>query len=122
MMRQTNLTFMETKLPHFYELDWSMDYGETVEKVYLGIRGKLGVYPCLSLTVRTGSKTWHHSNYREIKMSEFLKKVNYKNIATFDYGDSDNKLLFYPKRIKKDLAEHYGRKDLYPNKERNYER
>ena len=121
-MEKTNLTFTKTKLPHFYELDWSMDYGATVEKVYLGIKGKLGIYPCLSLTVRTGSTTWHNANYREISVSEFLKKANYKNVATFYHGLSDNKLLYYPKRIRKDLAEHYGRKDLYSNRERNYER
>lgn len=72
---------------HYYKLDWSTNYGETNEKVYLAIKGKINPNPILYLEVRNVSSLWHEAGGKDkiekISKSEFLKNATGRNIARF---------------------------------------
>ena len=103
MIQRTNKT-------HYYELDWSVNYGETREKVYLAIRGKIEKYSCLDLAVRNVSYCWHetpNASIREIKKRTFLNKATTKNIARFSgIFPEDNAILNYPKKLMESFKEY----------------
>lgn len=88
---------------HYYELDWSEDYGETREKIYLAIRGKIEKYSFLDLSVRNVSYSWHetpNARIKEINKRTFFKNATSKNIARFcGMLPDENTLLNYPKKL-----------------------
>ncbi len=101
---------IQTNRPHYYELDWSKDYGETREKIYLAIRGKIEKYSCLDLSVRNVSYCWHETPYakiKEIKKRTFFKNATPKNIARFySISPKYNSLLNYPKKLMDSFKEY----------------
>lgn len=103
MIKRTNKT-------HYYELDWSVDYGETREKIYLALRGKIEKYSCLNLTVRNVSYCWHetpNASIKEINKRTFFKNATSKNIARFySILPEDNALLNYPPKLMESFKEY----------------
>ena len=95
---------------HYYELDWSVDYGETREKVYLAIRGTIEKYSCLDLTVRDVSYCWHetsNASIKEINKKFFLKNATSENIARFySILPEYNAILNYPPKLMDSFKKH----------------
>lgn len=98
------MSIIKTIRTNYYELDWTVDYGATREKIYLAIKGKIDMeHPILYLQVRNVSSLWHrtnNSNIKKISKFAFLKKATGHNIVRFYSTLPEyNKLLNYPKSL-----------------------
>lgn len=103
---------------HYYKLDWSMDYGETREKVYLAIKGKIEPRPMLYLEVRRGSQLWHEAGGKDkiekISRKEFMKNATGRNVAKFYSSLPEyNNLLNYSPKIWKEMSKYNYPYDNY---------
>lgn len=93
----------KTLKTHYYKLDWTVNYGETIEKVYIAIKAKISSNPNLYLDVRNCGMLWHPTpkeKIEEISKKEFIKNANGNNVARFYSNLPEyNKLLRYSDEI-----------------------